>query len=338
MSLSTSASTNRNGSVDAFRLLAAFCVILLHLEYPALPGNLVSGVRLLCRWAIPFFFIVSGYYFASQHAAAKELNIQKLVGRLIWIFLLWSIIYLPVVLNQHDFKTAFQRLFSPNFVYFGSFVHLWFISSLIFGYILIAFLYQFKMEYTLPVFAVIILVLTLLSTPYPIFGNEYSFAYVNHLLSVPFLYIGFQFYKKGFPPVWICLILIITGVVMQIVEVRFIYRAYGLSAYDHEFLIGTIPFAIGMTALAFNNLKGLQWPMLNDWGRDNSLGIYLIHPLVIHVVTRFLPQFPENMLWQVVFPIIILGLCILLLEIVRRFLPAFFNFLYGKHIKTQPSA
>lgn len=242
-----------------------------------------------------------------------------------------------MVMDQHGFKTAFQHFFSKDFVFFGSFFHLWFISSLAFGYLLIAFFYQFEIKYLLFPFSVAILIIALLSASYPVLSDDYSFAYTNHLLSIPFLYIGFQFYKKGFPSLWICLLLILAGIIMQIEEARFIYRIYGLSAYDHEFLIGTIPFAIGMTGLAFNNPKWLQWSLFSEWGRNDALGIYLVHLLVIYLIKKFtsmlLPQISENAIWQVIFPVLILAICVLLLEMIKRFLPTFYNFLYGRHTK-----
>lgn len=329
---------NRNQSVDVFRLLAALCIVILHLEYPALPGNIVVGIRLLSRWSIPFFFIISGYYFAAQNADAKNLNIQQMVGRLIWVFLLWSLIYAPVIADQHNLKTVFQRFFSPNFIYSGDFLHLWFISSLVFGYIFIAFCYQFNIKYVLSFFSAAFLVIALISGPYPVFksGFPLEFDFARHWLSVPFLYIGFIFYKKGFPSWWLSIILIAAGAVSQILEAQFIYRQFGISAYNHEFLIGAIPFAIGMTGLALNNLKWLQQPLLSKWGRDYSLGIYLLHMLVIYLVPNWiyalLPGISGTMLWQALLPVIILGLCILLLGLIQRWLPWLFNFLYGKHI------
>lgn len=330
--------SDRNQSVDTFRLLAALCVIVLHLEYPSLPSSIVIGIRLLSRWAIPFFFIVSGYYFAVQNAEARQLNIQQMAGRLIWVFLLWSIIYAPVVADQHDLKAMFQRFFSPTFIYSGDFLHLWFISSLVFGYLFIAFCYQFNIKYVLTFSSIIFVLIALLAEPYPIlkFGFSLNFDLARHWLSIPFLWMGFYFYKKGFPSWWVSIILIVAGAAIQMIEARFIYHQFGLSAYDHEFLIGTIPFAIGMVGLALNNLEWLQWPILSRWGKEYSLGIYLIHLLVIYSISKWitplLPGISKTIIWQATLPFLVLCLCILLLEAIYRWFPRFFNFLYGRHI------
>lgn len=69
-----------------------------------------------------------------------------MVGLLIWIFLLWSVLYIPVILDYTIFKTVVQRFFDPSFIYFGDFLHLWFISSLVFGYLFIAFCNQLNLR------------------------------------------------------------------------------------------------------------------------------------------------------------------------------------------------
>jgi peptidoglycan/LPS O-acetylase OafA/YrhL len=130
-------------------------------------------------------------------------------------------------------------------------------------------------------------------------------------------------------------ILIVLGVVLQIFEARFLYDRYAVSAYDHEFLFGTIPFAIGMAGLALNDLKWTRYPIFSNWGRDYSLGIYLIHPLVIYIsakgVSWIMPALGDNPIWQGGLPLLVLALCLLILGVMRRFLPTWFDFLYGRH-------
>ena len=51
----------RNLTVDSLRLLATLEVIILHLTFTGLPVAATVLIRLQARWAVPFFFIVSGY-------------------------------------------------------------------------------------------------------------------------------------------------------------------------------------------------------------------------------------------------------------------------------------
>ncbi|NJK98229.1 MAG: acyltransferase family protein [Bacteroidales bacterium] len=58
--------TERNQTIDLFRLLAAFCVICIHVNYTSY-NSAIDILRLLTRWAVPYFFIVSGYSIHQSH-------------------------------------------------------------------------------------------------------------------------------------------------------------------------------------------------------------------------------------------------------------------------------
>jgi len=332
----------RNQSVDTFRLLAALGVIILHVEYPNLPSEVAIGLRLMSRWAIPFFFIISGYFLAASSAKTNRLNVQSAVERLIWVFLLWAFVYAFVVIYQIDLSTSIKRIFSPYFIYFGNFVHLWFIPSLILGYLMIAFCYNFKLNGLLIVLSILAVITTLLSGSYAVIdlGIPLDLAAASIWLSIPFLYIGFLLYKKGHPSWWACVLLILFGAGLQVFEARYLYDRFGSSPYEHEFLIGTIPFGIGMAGLALSNLKYLQHPKLGDWGKEYSLGIYLIHPLIAIVLSRLIGLLSAgiliNPIWQLSAPLMIMAISIITLGLLHRYFPAGFNILLGKQLKSNP--
>ncbi len=48
----------RNRTFDLFKWAAALFVLLLHVPFP---GDVGGTVRMFARWAVPFFFMVSGY-------------------------------------------------------------------------------------------------------------------------------------------------------------------------------------------------------------------------------------------------------------------------------------
>ena len=330
----------RNRSVDTFRLLAALGVVVLHVEYPNVPSEIAIGLRLMSRWAIPFFFLISGYFLAANNTKSNRLNVQPVVERLIWIFLVWAFVYAFVVIYQHDLSTSIQRIVSPYFIYFGNFVHLWFLPSLIFGYLIIAFCYNFNLKGLLIVLSILAVITTLLSGSYAVIdlGMPLDLAAASVWLSIPFLYIGFLFYKKGHPAWWVSCLLIIFGAGLQVFEARFLANKFGSSPYEHEFLLGTIPFGIGMAGLALSDLKFLKYSIFSNWGRDYSLGIYLIHPLIAILLSKFISPFsPEllgNPIWQISAPLIIISISIMLLGLLRRYFPSGFNIIVGKQTKS----
>jgi len=327
---------SRNQSVDAFRLLAALSVIILHVEYPNLPSAIPIGLRLMSRWAIPFFFIISGYFLANPGVTSKRLNVQSAVERLIWVFLVWSFIYAWVVIYQYDLAMSIKRIVSPYFIYFGNFVHLWFIPSLIFGYLMIAFCLNFNLRGLLIVLSILAIVSALLAGPYSIVDLKLppDMTTASVWLSIPFLYIGSVLRRRGPPPWWVAVLLIVFGAALQIFEARFLYDKFGSSPYEHEFLIGTLPFGIGMAALALNDLKFLQQSVLSRWGREYSLAIYLVHPLIAITLFAFIGRIwaavLANPVWQLMAPLVILGLSIGAFSLLNRFFPAGFRFLLGR--------
>jgi hypothetical protein len=193
----------------------------------------------------------------------------------------------------------------------------------------------------LPIMSSVSVGVALISGAYNIFelGFPLDFDLARNWLSIPFLYIGFLFFQNGFPNRLISVLLIVVGVGAQVFEARFLYGAYKFSAYEHQFLIGTLPFALGMAGLAFNDVKFLQHARLSEWGKNYSLGVYLIHPALIFIVAKlvalFAPKLGAVAVWQVLLPGVVLFLATFLLNLLRRYWAAGFDFLFGAHIKPQ---
>jgi surface polysaccharide O-acyltransferase-like enzyme len=327
--------------VDSFRLLAALFIIVLHLEYSSVPRNIAVAMRLMSRWAIPFFFIISGYFLALKYSKTGKLNVLPTVERLIWLFILWVLIYSPFVILNHNLATLLKLIASPTFIYFGLFSHLWFLPSLLFGYLFISFCHHYNIKILLPIISIVSIGMALISGAYKNFNIGFPLDYdvARTWLSIPFLYIGFLLFQKGRPNWWISGLLIVFGAGLQIFEAKYLYDYFQLSAYDHQFLVGTIPFAIGMAGLSLSDLSILQHPILGKWGNEYSLGIYLIHPAMIFIVTPLVSHSALGLAkiaaWQVAAPFVILCLSLAVLSLIKRFLPSGFNILFGAHIASQ---
>lgn len=59
MSAQTKISSGRNESMECFKLVASFFVLLIHIKFPEPVGDLVTS---LARFAVPVFFAISGYF------------------------------------------------------------------------------------------------------------------------------------------------------------------------------------------------------------------------------------------------------------------------------------
>lgn len=101
----------RNATIDLFRVIAIFGVIVVHTDpvtrkvFTSAPEHLanlmITGAG---RLAVPFFFVVSGYFFGRKiRDGAPPLPLfTNYAKRLLRIWVLWSLIYLclPLRLGQ----------------------------------------------------------------------------------------------------------------------------------------------------------------------------------------------------------------------------------------------
>lgn len=85
--------TSRNAVVDAFKLLAAFGVVIIHLAPPATSARALTDF--FNSFAVPFFLLISLYFLVLKHGRAGNLRWGDLhCDRLAVPYLAWSAIYL----------------------------------------------------------------------------------------------------------------------------------------------------------------------------------------------------------------------------------------------------
>lgn len=123
-------SHDRASAVDSLRLVLAIFVIALHTGFPHELPEPVRQILLngLYRLAVPVFALVSGYFFA---AALREGKALPYVGRILTLYLLWMLVYLPIY--GPDLTSVGHAL---RLWFFGYF-HLWFLPGLVVSALLV---------------------------------------------------------------------------------------------------------------------------------------------------------------------------------------------------------
>ena len=149
----------RIASLDVFRTFAVFAVILIHVKPFQRMGQssewdiLALAINQGARFAVPFFFLVSGYLLSRKilvGAAAVNLSpVYRQIYRLLSILIFWSVIYLVFI---PDFMHTFAQNGVPKAVYWnfmhvigdpwhllvgGTRIHLWFIAALLWSLVFI---------------------------------------------------------------------------------------------------------------------------------------------------------------------------------------------------------
>lgn len=77
----------RNSGLDCVKCLAAFCVVCIHVSFPGIMGDIVS---LLSRFAVPVFFMITGYYYSNTRDKGK---VKKQIVKVTVLLLLSMLLY-----------------------------------------------------------------------------------------------------------------------------------------------------------------------------------------------------------------------------------------------------
>ena len=149
MGTSETKSNQKNLVLNVAKLIAAYMVVFIHVSFP---GKFGTAMVCLARFAVPFFFIVSGYF---SYAKFNQDNIEKIDKKILTTAFLYleSIgLYLLIVLGmlRNSEKFINWLLAGLNYkgiikwLFFNKFhnielEHLWFIGALLYCYIFFSY-------------------------------------------------------------------------------------------------------------------------------------------------------------------------------------------------------
>lgn len=129
------------GLLEIFQFIAALLVILIHCgRLSSNPYSHFILKSLLCRIAVPFYFVCSGYFYRQK--TEEQVNYSKKYGRRqIRQYLKWSLLYLPfgfyfLIQKGVTFPLIPVGL-AAALVYTGVWYHLWYIPALLTGLFLV---------------------------------------------------------------------------------------------------------------------------------------------------------------------------------------------------------
>lgn len=299
----------RNYTLDALKFISSFFIIAVHvgyfLDYPKLLGELF---RVSTRWALPFFFIVSGYFLGKSDLNKIGTKLNNLIG----IFITASLLYLPYTYLQNK-EGFFEILFSTQTL-FGIKFHLWYLSSLIIAFIFVNFMvYNFN-KYISIILSVFLVLMLWISDLNKFFGLDNSFGFFRVLIGIPLVYIGYLTAKKDISSISnrlvICCFFI--SILFMILEAYGLSYLYGLSSEERQFPLFSFVASYLLLVLGIN-LKTKE-SVFSEYGKKYSLGVYLYHLLFLPIVTIILNKigmFDSILLLTLTFLVTLLFLIIL---------------------------
>ena len=137
--------------IDSIKGICCLAVILIHYNFPGAPG---IYVKTACRFAVPYFFFVSGFFIVSE--TRKCIDAKAILGKIrhillltigaglfygiffvVWNHLMTSNFNIKEYLSQNISVATIIKLLVTNDPI--EYSHLWFLLALLYCYIIILF-------------------------------------------------------------------------------------------------------------------------------------------------------------------------------------------------------
>ncbi|WP_315058442.1 acyltransferase family protein [Chryseobacterium indoltheticum] len=265
----------RNLSIDVLKIILAFFVVFLHMNflketYPLLSYILVNG---LFRIAVPVFLVITGFYFFHIDNAKK---LKKWLFRTFLLYAIWMLIYVSYWKDNEQIWLT---------IIFG-YHHLWYLIGTFFSGLILYFLrnQSSRLLLTLAIF------LFLFGYVVQVLGNlhylntESDSLLNDYLLYRNFLFVCFPFFTIGFlinkhridiSTYKNSSLLVILSILGVIAEAFFNYNYISSESTD---ILFSLIFA---SPLLFLYCQKIYIKTTSKVLASLSTAIYVVHPLIM---------------------------------------------------------
>ncbi|MBE6090200.1 MAG: acyltransferase [Clostridium beijerinckii] len=314
------------GMVDVLRLVFAIAVVSIHtMAFKSINDDLWIATSMgIARLAVPFFFMVSGYFLYNRIGSEKEP--KSTIKHLLRIYFLWVLIEIialfPLVLSS---LSAPPILIIERLLFAGVTGSLWYISSLIITIFIISpLLKRDKLFFLFIIGFVLYLFGTTGDTYYGLFEktminpliNGYTSIFMLPQIgiteSILFVSLGAivskyklneKIQKSG--------LLSILSIILLLIE-TFVLNKTGI-AKDANMYLSSIIAAPLILIWAINSTKNIS-TKVSKTCREYSLGIYCSHQIVMIWLAMFIPVLFANTLLRFICSLLLSALIITILR------------------------
>lgn len=265
----------RNLSIDVLKIILAFFVVFLHMNflketYPVLSYILVNG---LFRIAVPVFLVITGFYFFHIDSAKK---LKKWLFRTFLLYAIWMLIYVSYWKDNEQIWLT---------IIFG-YHHLWYLIGTFFSGFLLYFLRNQNSSWllTLAIFLFLFGYVVQVSGNLHYLNTESDSLLNDYLLYRNFLFVCFPFLTIGFlinkhridiSTYKNSSLLVILSILGVIAEAFFNYKYISSESTD---ILFSLIFA---SPLLFLYCQKIYIKTTSKVLASFSTAIYVVHPLIM---------------------------------------------------------
>jgi len=332
-------SANRINSIDVFRLFAITAVIAIHTTFFSPDQGpyeyAYELVSQLSRYAVPFFFVVSGFFWGHKARSCIDISIYttSVCKHLLFLFVVWSLIYiLPINFGaMYDYgvlgpvKVVYWRILTLSeeplkFFFQGTRAHLWFIPSLITAMLIANVFIARGWLKSLVLLSIILYIVGVLANAYadtPVGIYSYFNTGFGPFMGLALFVTGYGLsgttQGKGYVQLhtlsynkhwfWSGVVLFTLGSVSHIMEIAYLHNLYGTNV-RMSYVFGTYFAGLGAALMALSNSTWFDNQKLANIGKL-TLGVYLIHYVFVDMFD-FVDKLTSHPAWEVSYIVIVL--------------------------------
>lgn len=275
-------------ALDILKVMLAIVIILRHCGQSFFDVGSAFNIVLtntLSPLGVPTFFALSGFLFFRKRQEISDW--KRYVLRVAKLYLVWTIIYFPLILwnmkntGSFDILGLIQRL-----LFEGSYYHLWFLPSLIVAITLVYFLSRKFNDQILGLLCLSLYIIGTLVNSYSFLSgflawNGYKAIFLTTrngvFFGMLFIFSG-KMIAQGYKP---CKRIGVIGVIVLAVEGWYLSVAHQAPIVNMSLasvlLVPVIVIIAIKTSDRFTNINGKFW-------RSVSTLLFCIHPYVIFAI------------------------------------------------------
>lgn len=314
---------NRKIGIDILKFIASFAVVYIHFSIQGEFGQMLVSLQ---RWAVPIFFMITGFFYHRTVANGNEnkqiCKILKLCIYANFLFLIYKIAV--TILSHENLILCLTEIFSVKriikFILFNESplaAHLWYLSAILYVLVIMKFVNKYNKYKLLYIATPILLALDLIFGKYSLvfFNTEIQYVLVRNFLfvGIPYFTLGMYInnvfktkkYNRFINNKKVLIILIVFFIVTTILE-RTILIHFNVNAVRDHYISTT--FLVISLFIYFANFENTtnnkMLKIISEFGRKFSTGIYIFHPIIGAVCNKI---FKGSTVYNYLVPFIVFG-------------------------------
>ena len=281
--------TQKNHTLELIKLFASYMVVFIHVPFY---GKVGAAIEALARFAVPFFFLVSGYYSYQITCAKIKMRIKN-VSSLLILSAICCTVFEVITLLKYN-KDGLIELISKctdlstyvNLLMFNLPIvsgHLWYLFAVLYVYVIYYFAtkYHVKEKVIFIISPLLLLLHLALGEGLSMFGIVLPFHYVRNfaLMGIPFFALGLfvKKYEHKFRniPNYLILVFVVLGSIESIIS-RYLFG-------ENELYIGSL-FVLVAIVCMFIKFENAKHPSFLIKLEGCSTYIYIFHIMISTII------------------------------------------------------